>query len=118
MKVSELKTFLESLPADKDPDLVTGEVWLPERLTELQLDGNMLHLEFDNAPEETAGDEEARGFVEHEVVMLRDKIEALMDASHDPKAKAEIFLRLFIMAHEKSSSEVIEILEDPESWEL
>ncbi|WP_375750047.1 hypothetical protein [Vibrio sp. HN007] len=116
MKTSELKAFLEMLPENKDPDVVTGEEWLPERLLDVSYDGEMVHLNFDNAPDENAGDEEARGFVEHEIDMLRDKIEVLMEASHDPKTKAEIFLRLFVMSHEKSSSEVVEILEDPESW--
>lgn len=117
MKVSEFKAFLASLPQGADPDIVTGEEWLPEQLTNLHYNGEMVHLEFDNAPQETEGDEEARGFVDHEITMLRDRIEALMDGAHNPKTKAEIFLRLFLMAHEKSSSEVIEILEDPESWQ-
>ncbi|WED20549.1 hypothetical protein L3Q72_07755 [Vibrio sp. JC009] len=117
MKVSELKSFFDTLPDAKDPDIVTGEIWLPERLTDAQFDGEMVHLEFDNAPDEIEGDEEARGFVEHELTMIKDKIEQLMLESHDSKTKAEIFLKLFVMGHEKSSSDIIEILEDPESWD-
>lgn len=52
MKASELKTILNQLPDDLDPDVVMGEVWLPERLIEAQLDDDMLFLTFDNAPEE------------------------------------------------------------------
>jgi hypothetical protein len=115
MKASELKHFLSQLPEDSDPDIVTGEVWLPERLLDATFDGEMVNLAFDNAPEETEG-EEARGFLDHEVTMLRERIEQLMAESSDPKTKAEIFLRIFIMGHEKTSSEVIEILEDPENW--
>ncbi len=51
MKASELKTILNQLPDDLDPDVVMGEVWLPERLIEAQLDDDMLFLTFDNAPE-------------------------------------------------------------------
>ena len=116
MKASELKLFLSQLPDNADPEIVTGEVWLPERLIDASYDGEMVNLAFDNAPEEDEGDEEPRGFLEHEVDMLREKIQLLMEESSDPKAKAEIFLRLFIMGHEKTSSEVIEILEDPENW--
>ncbi|PWI34756.1 hypothetical protein DI392_00280 [Vibrio albus] len=116
MKASELKHFLSQLPENADPDIVTGEIWLPERLLEATFDGEMVNLSFDNAPEETEGDEEPRGFLDHEVSMLKERIEELMSESSDHKTKAEVFLRLFIMGHEKSSSEVIEILDDPESW--
>ncbi|PJC87998.1 hypothetical protein CSW98_02435 [Vibrio sp. HA2012] len=116
MKASELIFILSQLPENTDPEIVTGEIWLPERLIETSYDGNMIHLSFDNAPEETAGDEEARGFLDHEITMLREKIQQLMDEGADNKTKAEIFLRLFLMGHEKTSSEVIEILEEPESW--
>ena len=36
-----------------------GEAWLPERLIGTQLEGDMLFLHFDNAPEDGQGDEEA-----------------------------------------------------------
>ncbi len=32
-------------------------------------------MEFDNAPEENQGDDEGRGFVEHEIAMIREKLE-------------------------------------------
>ena len=115
MKASELKHFLAQLPDDSDPEIVTGEIWLPERLIDASYDGDMVSLTFDNAPQD-GEDEEGRGFVEHEIVMLRERIQELMEESSSPKTKAEIFLRLFIMGHEKTSSEVVEILEDLESW--
>ncbi|MCG9679869.1 MULTISPECIES: hypothetical protein [Vibrio] len=114
MKASDLKKVLDSLPENQDPHIVTGEEWLPERLVNTHLDNDMLFLEFDNAPEETQGEEEGRGFVEHEVDMIRQRFKQILDESSDTKTKADAMLALFLMGHEMSSSEIIEILEDPE----
>ncbi len=113
MKASELKQILDSLPDNADPDLVMGEAWLPERLIDTQLDGHFLFLEFDNAPEEGEGEEEGRGFVDHEIAMIRRRFEEILAEKSDNKSKADAMLALFLMGHEYSSSEVIEILEDP-----
>ncbi|MEG3693760.1 hypothetical protein V5098_11570 [Vibrio coralliirubri] len=115
VKVSELQNIIDHLPKYSDPDIVMGEAWLPERLVDTNLDGDMLFLEFDNAPEENQGDEEGRGFVEHEIAMIREKLELLLDEPSDTKTKADALLAIFLMGHELSSSEVIEILESTES---
>lgn len=86
---------------------------MPERLIDTQLDGHFLFLEFDNAPEEGEGEEEGRGFVEHEIAMIRRRFEEILLEKADNKSKADAMLALFLMGHEYSSSEVIEILEDP-----
>ena len=91
-----------------------GEEWLPERLINTKLDGEMLFLEFDNAPEENQGDSEGRGFVEHEIAMIREKLEQVLDEPSETKSKADALLAIFLMGHELSSSEVIEILESTE----
>lgn len=114
MKASELKSLLESIPPNLDPNVVTGEEWLPERLLDAELNNDMLFLSFDSAPEDAQGEEEGRGFVEHEVEMIRHKLEQILDESSDTKTKADAMLALFLMGHELSSSQVIEILEDPE----
>ncbi|KJY79424.1 hypothetical protein TW78_01620 [Vibrio coralliilyticus] len=114
MKASDLKKLLDSLPEGQNPNIVTGEEWLPERLVNTHLDDEMLFLEFDNAPEEAQGEEEGRGFVEHEVDMIRKRFEQILDESSDTKTKADAMLALFLMGHEMSSSEIIEIMEDPE----
>ena len=114
MKASDLKKIIDSLDKTQDPELVTGDIWLPERLVSTQLDQQMLFLEFDNAPEEGQGEEEGRGFVEHEIDMIRKRFEQIIDESSDTKTKADAMLALFLMGHEMSSSEIIEILEDPE----
>ncbi len=114
MKASELKSILDSIPSDSNPNVVTGEEWLPERLLDAKLNDGMLYLSFDSAPEEQQGDEEGRGFVEHEIDMIRHKLEQILDETSDTKSKADAMLALFLMGHELSSSQVIEILEDPE----
>jgi len=114
VKASDLKKLLDSLPEGQNPNIVTGEEWLPERLVNTHLDDEMLFLEFDNAPEEAQGEEEGRGFVEHEVEMIRKRFEQILDESSDTKTKADAMLALFLMGHEMSSSEIIEIMEDPE----
>ncbi|MEZ9518907.1 hypothetical protein AB4155_05225 [Vibrio splendidus] len=114
VKVSELQNIIDQLPKDSDPDIVMGEAWLPERLVDTNLDGDMLFLEFDNAPEDNQGDEEGRGFVEHEIAMIREKLELLLDEPSDTKTKADALLAIFLMGHELSSSEVIEVLESTE----
>lgn len=110
VKVSELKTILNQLPNDLDPDVVMGEVWLPERLVEAQLNDEMLFLTFDNAPEEGEGEEEGRGFVEHEIELIRTQILNILADDSGPKTKAEALLALITLAHERTSSEFIEIL--------
>ena len=111
VKVSELQNIIDHLPNDSDPDIVMGEEWLPERLVNTKLDGELLFMEFDNAPEENQGDDEGRGFVEHEIAMIREKLEQLLDEPSDTKTKADALLAIFLMGHELSSSEVIEVLE-------
>ncbi|PMG72350.1 hypothetical protein BCU85_17525 [Vibrio lentus] len=115
MKVSELQNIIDHLPNDSDPDIVMGEEWLPERLVNTKLDGELLFMKFDNAPEENQGDDEGRGFVEHEIAMIREKLEQLLDEPSDTKTKADALLAIFLMGHELSSSEVIEVLETTEA---
>lgn len=112
MKVSELLQILKNLPADQDLDVVTGEEWLPERLLATRHDEDFLFLEFDNQPSDVGGEIEARGFVEHEVTMLREKILQLLTETDDDNVKTDAILTLLLISHEKSSAEVIEILED------
>ncbi len=89
-----------------------GEEWLPERLINTQLNDQFLFLEFDNAPEEGQGDEEGRGFVDHEVELIRQQIELLLkEEDKGIKTKAEMLLTLLIMAHERTSSDFIEMIE-------
>lgn len=110
MKVSEFKALLDALPADSDPDIVMGEIWLPEQLVTARLEQPLLFLEFDNAPEESQGEEEGRGFVEHEVELIRQQITQLLQEDSLQHDKIEALLGLLLVAHERTSSEFIEML--------
>ncbi|EEY98165.1 hypothetical protein VOA_001983 [Vibrio sp. RC586] len=110
MKASELKTILNQLLDDLDPDVVMGELWLPEQLIDAQLDDDMLFLTFDNAPEEGEGEEEGRGFVEHEMELIREQVLHILADENSAKTKSEAILALITLAHERTSSEFIEIL--------
>ncbi|MGL6257821.1 hypothetical protein [Vibrio sp. WXL210] len=112
MKLSDLKHKIAALPVQSDPDVVTGESWLPERLIDVHLENDsLLHLVFDHAPSEDLLPEEGRGFVEHEIELLRKKV---MQILHEPcrvPEKADALLGLMLMIHEVSSAEVIETIE-------
>lgn len=47
--------------------------------------------------------------------MIREKLEQLLDEPSDTKTKADALLAIFLMGHELSSSEVIEVLETTEA---
>ncbi|CAM2886740.1 hypothetical protein QTO01_03295 [Vibrio mytili] len=115
MKASELISILNTLPPEHDPEIVMGEQWLPERLVETQLDGDLLFLNFDNAPEDEQGEEEGRGFVEHEIELIRTRLQQILDENSDSASKSDAILGIFLMGHELSSSQVIEILEESET---
>lgn len=112
MKASELISIFNTLPAENDPEIVMGEEWLPERLVETSLNGEMLFLRFDNAPEESQGEEEGRGFVDHEIDLIRTRLQQILEEDGDNVSKVDAMLGLFLMGHELSSSQVIEILEE------
>ncbi|GLR04008.1 hypothetical protein [Vibrio hyugaensis] len=115
MKASELISLINNLPDGSDPDIVMGEEWLPERLESTTLDGDMLFLHFDNAPEDNQG-EEGRGFVDHEIDLIRTRLQQILDEDSDNASKADAMLGLFLMGHELSSSQVIEILEEDSEY--
>ncbi len=110
VKASELKMILNTIPSDQDPELVTGEWWLPEQLVNATPHDEFVFLDFDNAPEEEQGDEEGRGFVEHEIELIRQQITQILHEDSGQQAKTEALLALMIVAHERSSSEFIEML--------
>ncbi|SJL83068.1 hypothetical protein [Vibrio palustris] len=110
MKASQLLKILHSIPLDQDPDVVTGEVWLPERLTRGNLHEGFLFLDFDNAPEEEQGEEEGRGFVEHEEAFIREQLNKILQEDSGQDEKTEALLAILLMAHEHTSSEFIEML--------
>lgn len=111
MKASKLVQILSSLPSDTDPDIVTGEEWLPERLVDVNIDEDYVFLEFDNAPEDSQGDDEGRGFVEHEIALIKSRIMDIFLEKASLEHKQEAILALILYAHEHFPSDVVEMLE-------
>lgn len=111
MKASQLMQMLTSLPEGHDPEIVTGEEWLPERLIEVRDDQDLLFLEFDNAPEDNQGDDEGRGFVEHEITLIKKRIMDIFLEKASLEHKQQAILALILYAHEHFPSEVVEMLE-------
>lgn len=106
VKTSEFAQILNSIPNDVDPEIVVGDEWLPERLIDAHFNGTLLHLRFDNAPQES--EEEGRGFVEHELELLRQQLQQIVLKPTDIKTKVDQLLELFLMGHELSSTDVVE----------
>lgn len=111
MKASQLMQMLTSLPEGHDPEIVTGEEWLPERLIEVRDNQDLLFLEFDNAPEDNQGDDEGRGFVEHEITLIKKHIMDIFLEKASLEHKQQAILALILYAHEHFPSEVVEMLE-------
>ncbi|PMH46554.1 hypothetical protein BCU68_00450 [Vibrio sp. 10N.286.49.B3] len=110
MKASELQTKLQSILTYNDPEVVIGEHWLPERLIATQHKDELLFLEFDNVPDDAEGDDEGRGFLDHEVDMLRERFKKLLEEAGTTDEKTDALLGLFLMGHELSTADVIEVL--------
>ncbi|QMV14545.1 VC1380 family protein [Vibrio spartinae] len=109
VKASELIHILNALP--NDPEIVTGETWLPERLLHAKCLDDLLFCQFDNAPEENEGDEEGRGFVDHELSLMKSHIMQIFTEKAPLEHKRDAILALILYAHEHSSSDVVEMLE-------
>lgn len=73
-----------------------GEEWLPERLVDTKLDGELLFLHFDNAPEDGQGDEEGRGFVDHEIDLIRTRLQQILDEDSDKRIKSGCDVRFVL----------------------
>jgi len=112
MKASDLLFQLQTILKQSDPEIVTGDDWLPERLIETHQLDELLFMKFDIAPEEGQGDEEGRGFVEHEIELIRTQIMTIFLEKTSLENKQEAILALILLAHEQTSSEVIQTLND------
>lgn len=111
MNLENLLDILNKYPKDQNIQVVTGETFLPERLVEIQRDHNLLFMQFDNAPDEAEQGEEGRGFVEHEIELLRLRLEQIVSQSNDNQQVVDALLGFFLIGHEASSSQFLELLE-------
>ncbi|MFC5077573.1 hypothetical protein VTH8203_03913 [Vibrio thalassae] len=111
MKVEKLKKILQSLPSDQPIDVVTGEVWLPEQLLKAEVDKGLLFLQFDNAPDEAEDTFEGRGFVDHEIELIRERLAKIIEQSEGNEHLLDALTAFFLIGHETSSAEFVELLE-------
>ncbi|CAH0525930.1 hypothetical protein [Vibrio hippocampi] len=112
MNLVKLLDILNQLPKDQNIQVVTGEDFLPERLVDIHRDHDLLFMQFDNAPDEGEQTEEGRGFVDHEIELLRLRLEQIVSQSDDKQQVADALLGFFLIGHEASSSEFVELLEN------
>jgi hypothetical protein len=111
VKASKLIEILLATPEGSDPEIVTGEEWLPERLLDVSFQDNYLFCEFDVAPEDHQGDDEGRGFVDHEVELIKAHIMKIFLEKAPLEQKQNAILELVLYAHEHFPSDVVEMLE-------
>ncbi|MGX9416241.1 VC1380 family protein [Vibrio sp. RC27] len=111
MKASKLLEILSDLPEGSDPDVVTGDEWLPERLINVTSQDDFVFCEFDNAPEDGQGDDEGRGFVDHEIELIKSHIMAVFLEKAPLEQKQKAILNLVLYVHEHFPSDVVEMLE-------
>ena len=111
VKASKLIEILSAAPQGSDPEIVTGEEWLPERLIDVSFQDNYVFCEFDSAPEDSQGDDEGRGFVEHEVELINQRIMDIFLEKASLEQKQNAILELVLYSHEHFPSDVVEMLE-------
>jgi hypothetical protein len=114
VKASKLIEILSTLPQGCDPDIVTGEEWLPERLLDVSFQDDYVFCHFDTAPEDQQGDDEGRGFVDHEIELINAHIMKIFLKKAPLEQKQKAILQLILYAHEHFPSDVVEILESTE----
>lgn len=108
MKASQLQTQLNALLTRCDPELVTGDHWLPDPLTQVHLQDNLLFFEFEQALDADEGMEEGLGLVNHEIEQLTQTVIQLLNETGTSQSKAEKLVTLILLAHEKNSADFIE----------
>jgi len=110
VKISELIQNLQNIQATHNEDLevVTGEEWFPEQLLKSDVNNEMAFLQFDRMPSDIPIDIDARGFLEHEEILIKKLINNVIFSELEPEEMVEKLADMLIFSHENISSEVIE----------
>ncbi|MDD9196331.1 hypothetical protein PVK62_10845 [Aliivibrio sp. S3MY1] len=110
MKISELIQNLQDIQASygNDLEVVTGEEWFPEQLLTSNVNHNMAFLQFDRMPSDIPVEIDARGFLEHEELLIKELINKVIFSELEPEAMVEKLTSMLIFSHENISSDVIE----------
>ncbi len=91
-----------------DLDVVTGEEWLPEQLLTVSINHNMTFLKFDQWPNDFITENDARGFVNHEEILIKKLIRNIIFSELEPEQMVDKLASMLIFSHENISSDVIE----------
>lgn len=110
MKISELIQVLQTIQETTSDDLevVTGEEWFPEQLLESNVNHNMAFLKFDRMPNDIPTEIDARGFFEHEELLIKNIINKVIFSELEPEEMVEKLATMLFFSHENISSDVIE----------
>ncbi|MDD9176197.1 hypothetical protein ERW49_12285 [Aliivibrio finisterrensis] len=116
MKISKLIQNLQDIQASSDDDLevVTGEEWFPEQLLNTSVNHNMTFLHFDRMPSDIPAEIDARGFLEHEEVLIKKLINNVIFSELEPEDIVNKLTSMLIFSHENISSDVIEHFSETE----
>jgi hypothetical protein len=109
LKLSKFTSLVTELNIDDDPEIVTGESWLPEELKAMSLHDNKIFLDFDNAPQDD--EQDSRGLVEHELELVRKMISHYLTQDTTQQQRESSLLLLMQCLHEQPSDEVVEYLQ-------
>ncbi|MGR6861259.1 hypothetical protein [uncultured Aliivibrio sp.] len=110
MNISELIKNLQDIQAAHNDDLevVTGEEWFPEQLLSSHVNHNMAFLQFDRMPSDIPAEIDARGFLEHEELLIKTLITNVIFSELEPEAMVDKITSMLVFSHENISSDVIE----------
>ncbi|MCG7497137.1 hypothetical protein MHO82_09680 [Vibrio sp. Of7-15] len=114
MKTSELIQKLTEISklSPNDCEVVTGEEWFPEQLLEASHQDPHVFLHFDSPPVDMPREVDARGFIDHEVDLVKKSITDIVLSQQEPEQIIEKLTELLIFSHEHISADVIERLSE------
>ncbi|MUK63219.1 hypothetical protein GNP81_04890 [Aliivibrio fischeri] len=110
MKISELIQNLQSIQKEhgNDIEVVTGEEWFPEQLLTSSVNHNMAFLKFDRLPCDIPAEIDARGFLEHEEILIKQLVNNVIFSELEPEMMVDKLTDMLVFSHENISCDVVE----------
>lgn len=109
VKISELIQNLQTIQNEYgDIEVVTGEEWFPEQLLASTVNQNMVFLTFNHLPSDTPIETDARGFLEHEEILIKQLVNNVIFSELEPDQMIDKLAEMLMFSHENISSDVIE----------
>nr|WP_155651616.1 hypothetical protein [Aliivibrio fischeri] len=91
-----------------DIEVVTGEEWFPEQLLTSSVNHNMAFLKFDRLPCDIPAEIDARGFLEHEEILIKKLVNNVIFSELEPEMMVDKLTDMLVFSHENISCDVIE----------